>query len=199
LCLLLFWKKNWAFPTSPNVFPTMLSNNPCLKIYIYILTLVLAMSPMYFLVPLVSFDIVYRAFNPQPFGDPYCPRKKFMSNLVPLVFLTCLFNTHAKLFVVILSLRCHFFIIIFIFLLFCIFSSSLALFACVYCCWQNLNHPQNEMPHQFEFSLRMFKFVNICYVNSPSLDVILGLWPNNNHNNQKLQEKLEILDESNLH
>lgn len=112
-------------------FPTTL----VLKyIYIYILTLVLAMSPMYFLVPLVSFDIVYRAFNPQPFGDPYCPRKKFMSNLVPLVFLTCLFNTHAKLFVVILSLRCHFFIIIFIFLLFCIFSSSLALFACVYCC-----------------------------------------------------------------
>ncbi len=41
--------------------------------------------------------------------------------------------------------------------------------------------------------------MNICYVNSPSLDVILGLWPNNNHNNQKLQEKLEILDESNLH
>jgi hypothetical protein len=89
------------------------------------LTLVLAISPMYFLVPLVFFDIVHTAFNPQPFGDPYCPRKKFMSNLVPLVFLMCLFNNHAKRFVVILSLQCHFLIIILIFLLFHIFHHPL--------------------------------------------------------------------------
>jgi hypothetical protein len=55
------------------------------------------------------------------------------------------------------------------------------------------------MSHQFECLLRKFKFVNIFYVNSPSWDVILRLWPNNNHNNLKPQEYLEILDESKFH
>jgi hypothetical protein len=46
---------------------------------------------MYFL---VSFDIVFNAFNLQCLGAPYCLNKKnFMSNLGPLVFPTCLFNT----------------------------------------------------------------------------------------------------------
>ncbi len=94
-------------------FPT----NLCLKYKIF-LTLMPLTSPMYFLMPLVSFDIIWKAFNPQPFAGPPLPKKKFfMLNLVPLVFLICLFDTHVKLFVVLLS----FLIENFIYLLFVIF------------------------------------------------------------------------------
>jgi len=52
----------------------------------------------------------------------------------------------------------------------------------------------NKLSCQFEFLLRMLISNNICYVNVPSCDVLLGSWPSDNHNNLKTQEILKILD-----
>lgn len=53
------------------------------------------MSPMYFLVPLVSFNIVSKVLDPQPLGTPphVAVKEKVMFNLMPLVFLACIFLT----------------------------------------------------------------------------------------------------------
>jgi hypothetical protein len=81
------------------------------------LNLVPTTSPMYFLVPLVSFDIISNTLNPQHLGTTYCLKRKFSCpNLVFLVFLACLFYTMLS-FVVSLS----FFVGIWVFLLFSIF------------------------------------------------------------------------------
>jgi hypothetical protein len=72
-------------------------------------------SPMYFLVPLVSFDIISNTLN--ILVPPYCLKRKFSCpNLVFLVFLACLFYTMLS-FVVNLS----FLVGIWVFLLFPIF------------------------------------------------------------------------------
>ncbi len=74
------------------------------KKYKIFLTLMPTTFHVYFLVPLVSFDIVYMAFNPQLFDVPYCSKNNSCStNLIYLVFLTCPFDILVKLFVVILS------------------------------------------------------------------------------------------------
>jgi hypothetical protein len=165
-------------------FPT----NLCLK-YKTILILMRLTSLMYFLMPLVSFDIVCKAFN--LLLAPIAWKENFMLNLVPLVFLMCIFDTHVQLFVVLLSFPIQ----TFIFLLFVIFHDP-------WCCLnvllllKNLGHLWTKTPHQIEFPLKKSRF----FVHLLSLwDVLLGSWPNNNHSNLKAQKTLEMLNELNLH
>jgi hypothetical protein len=89
---------------------------------------------------------------------PIAPKKKkIMSNLTPLMFLACLFNT--------LTTYCL--------LLFCkillasssFYCSSFIILGVVHVCfwyWPNLSHLWTKTPHQFKFWGRIFEFENIC-------------------------------------
>jgi hypothetical protein len=59
-----------------------------------------------------------------------------------LVFLTCLFDTHVNMFIVILS----FFIEIIDLLLFLLFSILGVVWLC-FCCWQSLGHLLTKTPY----------------------------------------------------
>ncbi len=113
-------RTSWAFPKSPMsflCFPMILG--------LFIFNLKPTTSPMYFS---MSSNIISNAFNLQFFDASYClKKKKFMFNLTPLVFPTCLFNTP-------INSCCHFVVFcqhsyIFVFLH---FSMSLVLFKCVF-------------------------------------------------------------------
>ncbi len=152
-------KKGLGLSNILDVLPTMLPNNPqfeniknknifdpsaCNVSYVC-------------LVPLVSFDIVYKAFNLQPLCAPYCSQEIFMFNLVPLVSLTCIFDTLVKLFVTILS----FFIKILVFLLFLIFHHPWHCLG-VFLLLLKLSSSSNQNFPLFEFLLKMIRFGKIC-------------------------------------
>ncbi len=61
----------------PNVLHTMFRNNHWFKNKFIFLTLMLVMPPMHFSMPLVSSNIVSRAFNLQPLGTHYDLKKQF--------------------------------------------------------------------------------------------------------------------------
>ncbi len=90
------FKKHLVLSNILDVLPTMLPNNPqfeniknkntfdpsaCSVSYVY-------------LVPLVSFDIVYKAFNLQPLCAPYCAQRKFLCSTQCPWCLLCAFFTH---------------------------------------------------------------------------------------------------------
>jgi hypothetical protein len=45
----------------------------------------------------------------------------------------------------------------------------------------------------------MFGFGNVCYVDNPSWDVLLGFLLSNNQSDLKVQKTLKMLDESNFY
>jgi hypothetical protein len=52
----------------------------------------------------------------------------------------------------------------------------------------------NQISHQFEFSLRMFKFEIVCQI-----DIPLESGPNNNHNGLKVQKTFDTLNTSSFY
>ncbi len=168
----LFWcpslpsKQNWAFPRSPNIF-LHVSQEPLFK-NIYNTKYIDTSACNVPLVPLVSFDIISKTFNPQPLGAPLLPKKKvFMLNLVPLVFLTCFFTLMLNY---LLSFGCS----LLKFLYFCC-SPSFIILGVVQVCFLLLrklrSSPNQNVPmsHQFKYLLRMFGIENVCIGQQPIL------------------------------
>ncbi len=115
---------------------------------------------------------------------PIGQKKNFMSKLMTLVF-----QTSQPFSIPLLLLSCHFvipcqhshlFIVPHLFIIFNV------LCAC-FCHWLSLSHSQTKTTHQFEFWMIMFKFGNICYINTLAWDVFSKPWPSNNHIDLKAQ------------
>ncbi len=104
-CRWLLWKKSVGFSNILQCNSYYVSQQSLIREnmkYKKKITLMVVKSIIYLLMPLVSINILAKAPNPQPLGAPLLPKKKiFMSNLLPLMFLTCLFDTSTKLFIVI--------------------------------------------------------------------------------------------------
>jgi hypothetical protein len=181
-CLSLFSKQNWAFPRSPNVFPTCVPTTPIYK-YIYNTKYIDPSACNVPLVPLVSFDIISKTFNLNLLVPPIVQKKKIHVELSALGVFNLFFNTHVKLF----ALIWLFIVGILVFLFFPIFHHPWCC-SSVFLLLRKLRSSPNQnipMSHQFKSLLRMSRFENVCYVDNPSWDVLLRPWPSNNHNSSK--------------
>lgn len=123
--------------------------------------------------------ITFNTLDPQCLGTPYISKRNFSHQIIFGVFIIC-FDTLIKAY-------CHFIIHFF----------HLLIFHCPWCCFNvflvltKLRSFPNQIFHQFEFLLRMFKFEIVCQI-----DIPLKSGPSNNHNDLKAQIFFETLNRS---